>query len=211
MFSLVAASLAACGSENSGSVALGTTPTTTTTVTAPVASTTAPPPTTGAPPRPTTTAPEPPPSDLSGFRTESFRIEHFLTVPPVPVLTAVRVAHHPGFDRVVFDFDNQLPGAVSVRYVDRVVSDGSGEPVAVMGTAFLQVRYEESQAHTDAGAPTVARRIAATGLTTVREIVLAGDYEGYVTVALGLTGRAAFRVIELRNPSRVVVDVRSLT
>ena len=205
--------LAACGGEQSGSVALGGAPTTS-----------APPPTVGptttvssatsptTPPRPTTTVPEPPDEDLSGFQTDPFRKEHVLAVPPVPQLIAIRTAHHPGFDRVVFDFDGPLPGAESVRYVDRVLADGSGEPVTVAGRAFLLVRFEEAQAHTDAGSPTVARRpVLGGGLTTVREIALAGDYEGYVTVAIGVSDKAAFRVIELKSPTRIVVDVRSLT
>lgn len=212
---VAALTLVACGSGKSGTVTLGVAPTST--APAPTAPATTLPPTTSpsptvVPPRPTTTAPEPPDEDLSGFQTDPFRKEHLLAVPPVPVVVGLRSAHHPGFDRVVFDFDGQLPGAVSVRYVDRVTADGSGDPVTVAGRAFLLVRFEEAQAHTDAGMPTIARRPAlGGGLTTVREIALAGDYEGYVTVALGVSDKAAFRVIELNNPARVVVDVRSLT
>jgi len=205
---VTALSLVACGDGQSGSVSLGAAPTTS--APAPTLAPT----TTVAPPAaaPTTTVPEPPDSDLSGFQTDPFRKEHVLAVPPVPIVTGVRTAHHPGFDRVVFDFQGQLPGAESVRYVDRVVADGSGEPVTVAGRAFLLVRFEEAQAHTDTGSPTLARRPAlAPGLTTIRDIALAGDYEGYVTVAIGVSDRAAFRVIELNNPARVVVDIRSVT
>jgi hypothetical protein len=155
--------------------------------------------------------PEPPVEDLSGFQTDPFRKEHPTAVPPIATVVSVRAAHHPGFDRVVFDLDPSLPGAESVRYVDRVVADGSGDLVTVAGPAYLLVRFEEAQAHTDAGASTIVRRTTPGGLTTIREIVVAGDYEGYVTIALGVSDRAAFRVVELANPARVVVDVRSLT
>ncbi|MGH9280180.1 MAG: AMIN-like domain-containing (lipo)protein [Acidimicrobiales bacterium] len=201
--------LVGCAGAGSGSVPIDLVPTTTTpTTSAPSTTTTTTTTTTAAsastnPPR-TTAASE----ELSGFQTDPFRREHPLSVPPVPVLTAIRSAHHDGYDRVVFEFTGPLPGAVSVRYVDRVIADGSGNAVTVAGQAFLQVRFEEAQAHTDAGAPTVANRTRP-NLPVLTEVVMAGDYEGYVTVALGLTTRAPFRVLELSNPTRVVVDVRA--
>jgi hypothetical protein len=196
--------LAACGSDRqSGSVALDLT---TTTTTAARPSTT--PATTGTtrPPAATTTTGEP--EDLSGFQTDPYRREHPVAVPPVPRIVGIRVAHHSGFDRVVFDVDGPLPGTVDVRSVDRVVSDGSGQPVAVAGQAVLQVRFEGAQAHDDQGRPTVAMRTAA-HLPALDEVVVASDFEGYVTVGLGLTATAPFRVLELSGPTRVVVDVRT--
>ena len=35
------------------------------------------------------------------------------------------------------------------------------------------------------------------------------DFEGRVTFGLGLRDRAGFRVFELRNPNRIVIDVAS--
>lgn len=131
-----------------------------------------------------------------------------MSVPPVAVLTGIRSARHDGFDRVVFDFAGPLPAADTARYVDQVTADGSGQPVMVAGRASLLVRFEQAQAHTDTGSPTIAPRVSP-ALPVVSEIVSAGDYEGYVTIALGLTAKVPFRVFELANPSRVVVDVRS--
>lgn len=203
--------LAGCGAQGSGTVSLGTTSTSTvlTTTTAPAPSTT----TVAAPPTTTvattsTTRPPEPAGNLTGFQTSPYRQERILAVPPIPTVTGIRTARHEGFDRVVFDLTPVLPGAESVRYVDRVVGDGSGLPVAVAGSAFLQVRLEEAQAHTDAGAPTIPLRLQPS-LSTIREIVVAGDYEGYVTVALGLSARTSFRVTALSNPARIVVDVRA--
>lgn len=196
--------LTACGAAGSGTVTLGTTSTSLTTTTVPAATTT----TVGAPATTTTTRPTEPAGNLTGFQTSPYRQERILAVPPIPTVTGIRTARHEGFDRVVFDLAPVLPGAESVRYVDRVVGDGSGLPVAVAGSAFLQVRLEEAQAHTDAGAPTIPLRLQPS-LSTIREIVVAGDYEGYVTVALGLSARTSFRVTALSNPARIVVDVRA--
>lgn len=206
-----AALLVGCGGGGSGSVTLGTAPTTTSTVAAVTTLATTTTTAVVVAPRVTSTTTPEPADDLAGFQTDPFRAEHTVAVPPVPVVTGVRVGHHPGFDRIVFDFDGQLPGAESVRYVDKVVQDGSGDVVTLAGRAFLSVRFEEAQAHTDTGAATVPRKPSVGDLTTVREIAVVGDFEGYVTVAFGVSDKAAFRVIELKNPSRVVVDVRSLT
>ena len=60
----------------------------------------------------------------------------------VSLLTDVRAAAHDGYDRLVFQFRNGLPG-YDVRYVDRpVVADGSGDEVAVDGGAVLLIRME---------------------------------------------------------------------
>ena len=58
------------------------------------------------------------------------------------LLTGVRAASHDGYDRVVFEFRNGVPG-YDVGYVERPVrADGSGEPVEVDGGAVLLVRME---------------------------------------------------------------------
>ena len=38
--------------------------------------------------------------------------------PSVPTLVAIRAAHHPGFDRIVFQFTGGLPTSHHVQYVD---------------------------------------------------------------------------------------------
>ena len=94
-----------------------------------------------------------------------------------------------------------------MRYVDRLIADGSGLPVRVAGRAVLQVRLEPAQAH-DAGGQTSARR-RAFALPNVMTVVRAGDFEGVTTYGIGLARRTAYDVSVLRNPSRVVVDVRA--
>lgn len=127
--------------------------------------------------------------------------------PPVPTLDEIRAAHHPGLDRVVFDFKGGLPSSVRVRYVDRLLADGSGLPVRIAGRAVLKVRFGFAKAH-DAGGQTVAAR-KAFALPNVMTAVRAGDYEAVTTYGLGLAKRTRFEVFTLRNPSRVVIDVRA--
>src|SRR4051794_27837643 len=127
--------------------------------------------------------------------------------PATPTLVAIRAAHHPGFDRVVFVFRGGLPASRRVGYVRTLVADPSGLPVRVAGRAVLQVSLSAARAR-DAGGPTAAsRRVFTTPnvVTTVRS----GDFEGVLTYGIGLAKRTPFHVSTLRRPSRVVVDVRA--
>jgi hypothetical protein len=124
-----------------------------------------------------------------------------------PTLVAVRAAHHPGFDRIVFEFRGGLPSRHSVRYVDRLVGDASGLPVRIAGRAILQARFAPARAH-DAAGQTVRTRTAFP-LPDIMTTVQSGDFEGVTTYGIGLAKRTPFHVSTLRGPSRVVIDVRA--
>lgn len=127
--------------------------------------------------------------------------------PPVSTLTGIRTAHHPGFDRIVFDFAGPVPETHRVRYVDEVVSSGSGKPVRVAGRARLEVVFSPADAHNADGATT--RRRTAYALPNVLTTVRASDFEAVLTYGVGLARKAAFEVFTLDDPSRVVIDVRA--
>jgi hypothetical protein len=55
----------------------------------------------------------------------------------VPTLVGIRAAHHPTFDRIVFDFSGGLPATREAAYVPELIGDGSGLPVPVAGRAIL--------------------------------------------------------------------------
>lgn len=115
-----------------------------------------------------------------------------------PRLVDVRFARHRGFDRLVFDFRGGVPEA-DFRYVRRVRLDPSDRPVFVPGRAFLLLRFEPARARS------FPRGVQFTDLANVRGFRLVGDFEGVVTVAVGLRNRVGVRVFEL--PGRVVVDI----
>jgi hypothetical protein len=127
--------------------------------------------------------------------------------PDTPTLVAIRASHHPGFDRIVYEFAGGLPARTRVRYVDRLIADGSGLPVRVAGRAVLRVIFEGTQAHDDQG-QTVTRR-KAFALPNIMTTVRAGDFEGVTTYGVGLAKRTPFEVFTLQNPTRVVIDIRA--
>ena len=123
-----------------------------------------------------------------------------------PTLTDVRAGGHTGFDRVVFEFSGAVPEH-RVGYVDQLVQDGSGRPVAVAGAADLEVVFRGANAHRQDGSPTISPRRFSTGLTAVKEVVQAGDFEAVVTYGIGVDRKRPIKVSTLSNPSRLVIDV----
>ncbi|AGC41868.1 hypothetical protein MYSTI_00518 [Myxococcus stipitatus DSM 14675] len=128
---------------------------------------------------------------------------------PQATLRSVRAGAHPDFDRVVFEFEGtQLPGYRVEYPKEPVVQCGSGDVVSLAGKAQLQVSLMPARAHTDAGQPTVATREQKVALPVVVELERICDFEGEVSWALGTQGTAPFRIMELKEPPRLVVDVR---
>jgi hypothetical protein len=122
-------------------------------------------------------------------------------------LVAFRTATHPGFDRMVFQFRGGTPG-FNVRYVARIVQDGSGATVSLLGTRFLAIRFAAARAHPQNGSRLNVPRVRTPLFRSIRQVKLAGDFEGVVSYGAGIAGRRAFRVFRLTSPPRIVVDVR---
>lgn len=129
--------------------------------------------------------------------------------PPAVTLRAVRIGTHEGYDRTVFEFDGpRLPG-YHLAYVKTPVQQcGSGDDVTPPGEAALEVRFTPARAHDDQGQATVAQRTLKPALPSVLALERLCDFEGEVTWVLGTARRAPFRVLELKDPMRLVLDVR---
>jgi hypothetical protein len=127
----------------------------------------------------------------------------------IALLTDVRAARHPGFDRVVLEFSGSgLPG-YHVEYVDSPVRRcGSGETTPIRGDGWLEVRMAPAAAHDAAGQATIAERERLLDLPVVRELELTCDFEEVVTWVLGAASPNRYRVLELTDPPRLAVDVR---
>jgi hypothetical protein len=121
-------------------------------------------------------------------------------------LFGASAACHPTFDRFVVRARFVTP-AYRARYVRRIVSDGSGDPVALPGTKRIRVLFPEARAHRESNGSALVPRVLTPGCPNLRQIKLAGDFEGVVTFGLGLRRKTGFRVFRLTSPARVVIDV----
>ncbi len=128
-------------------------------------------------------------------------------------LIGVRSGRHDCYDRLVVDLSGPAAGA-RVQYVDKVVMDGSGAPVALRGAARLQI-VVLAPAYNQNGSPTYRpadprELVNVTGYRTFRQVAWAGSFEGQTTLGLGVRARLPFRVFQLTGPgshTRLVIDV----
>jgi hypothetical protein len=128
----------------------------------------------------------------------------------VPRLVEIRAAHHPGFDRVVFEFQGGLPDLGALRWASNPPTlDPSDLPSFVQGNAFITVVFMGATGmSTTPPFPTTygpARR--AYDLPNVSHLVVVGDYEAVIEVAIGVMARTdVLRATALHSPSRWVIE-----
>jgi hypothetical protein len=127
-------------------------------------------------------------------------------------LTAVRVAHQTGFDRIVFEFAPQ-PGAtahipaytVSRQASAKFMKDPSGLPVTMRGSAGLRIVF-----HGASGATSFSSsRDQIVNLPVVQEVEQLGDFEAVLSWGAGLSQASCIRTPELSSPTRLVIDVQT--
>lgn len=119
----------------------------------------------------------------------------------------IRVGGHDGFERIVIEFENQLP-SYHIEYVDEpYIQCGSGNQLWLTGDALLKISFFPAMAHNEKGERMVQ---SSQGIffPIIKEVEIACDYEGEVTVLAGVGEPKPFAATEFRGPARLVVDIR---
>ena len=125
------------------------------------------------------------------------------------LLKDVRSGRHANYDRVVFEFKGTALPSFKIEYIDKPVrSCGSGEVVPLAGDAWLSVRFSGANAHTEAGEATIKDRARSPNLPVVKDLKLICDLEAEVEFVMGVSSPNKYRVLELKSPARLVVDIR---
>lgn len=140
------------------------------------------------------------------------KLERQIALPPPitrpVILTKVENMSCGGYDRVIFEFDRAIP-SYTAEYVDRPIrACGTGRVIPVAGDAWLKVRFAPAKAHTAAGQATISQRNRMVNYANLRQLVSVCDFEGSVEWVLGVSRPSQFRISELNNPPRLVLDVR---
>jgi hypothetical protein len=127
-------------------------------------------------------------------------------------LTDVRAGRHDCYDRLVVDLAGPASG-YRVEY-GAVTMDGSGQPVALRGTAPLRVVVlapaYDVQGHSTYQPANARELVNVAGYSALRQVAWAGSFEGQSTIGVGVRARLPFRVFVLAGPgsgARLVVDV----
>lgn len=121
-------------------------------------------------------------------------------------ISAVRVAHHDGYDRLVIGFatSNALPSYTVQRQSSSTFTrDASGASVSLEGSAGIKIVLHNADITPGVPADQKPR------LPEVREIANIGNFERVVSYGVGLHDQACIRVFELSGPSRLVIDVQT--
>jgi hypothetical protein len=127
----------------------------------------------------------------------------------VSLLTNVRTSSSPAYERIVFDFATSLPNW-HIEYIDKPVrSCGSGDVVDIAGQNFLEIRFTPTNAHDTAGHPTMAWREKQFSYRNLLEIEQTCDFEAVTTWVAGVRSPSQYRVMELQNPPRIVIDLKN--
>lgn len=125
-------------------------------------------------------------------------------------VTDIRISHHDGFDRVVYELDGSGVPGWTVGYVSQAVEEASGMVLEIDGRATLWVALTGSGYPSETGAvpfshPTSVR---GAGTTVVTEVEGWSAFEGTTGSFIGVAEQElAFRVFLLDHPLRVVVDI----
>jgi hypothetical protein len=106
----------------------------------------------------------------------------------------------------VFQLDGPIPAYYSVRYVPVVRLDGSGEPLRLRGSAFLEV-VVRAPTHDEDYRPVLTPTRLRPDFPALREVNAPASFEGQTTAGIGVAQRVGFRVMELTGPTRIVIDL----
>jgi hypothetical protein len=126
----------------------------------------------------------------------------------VSTVRAMRSAAGADYDRFVIEFEQGLPG-YHIEYVDRPVrSCASGHVIELPGDAWLSIRMQPAAGHSDAGRAVPLPNAAGQDARNFLKVAVACDFEADYTLVLAVRSPGKYRVLELANPDRLVVDVR---
>ena len=115
-----------------------------------------------------------------------------------------------GFDRITFEYiEDDSPG-FEIRPTDPpFTQDGSGQPMTVNGSSFMQLTLTAATKLADDGSLTYTGPTNfEPGFPQLVQLIERGDFEAVNSWYVGLNGGDCTRAAVLTGPSRIVIDVQ---
>lgn len=114
-------------------------------------------------------------------------------------LSKVRVAKNKGFDRIVFEFEGEI-NSYSVYYLPSN-KDAEGEKITIAGKVFMNIDLY--------GMPCETQDYPEGKLKfPIIQQISGGVFEGIQDFVIGVKAEKLYRVQELKNPVRLVIDFK---
>jgi hypothetical protein len=123
-------------------------------------------------------------------------------------LVKVRVGTHAGYDRVVFEFADGVPGFTLDEATPPLVEDASGRELDVDGNAFWQLVMRDASRTDLDGDEMLTQTDYTPNFPKLTELIEGGDFEAVSTWYFGLEAGSCVRVLTLQHPSRLVFDIQ---
>ena len=126
--------------------------------------------------------------------------------PATAFVDAIRTGAHAGYDRVTIEFKNGQPASISIRPQAGTTFNQapSGKPDTLAGKNGILVIIRGADAHTAYN----ALRDLKTSYPSLAEVRILEDFEGQVSLGLGVKQAACYRASVLSDPVRLVIDTQ---
>ena len=148
-----------------------------------------------------------PVANVTPFVCSASKLNVAAAAPGLANVNAVRTGAHTGYDRLVVQFAGAQPGKVEItpQSTASFLGAPSGAATKVAGAHGIKVLMKGADMHTLYSGP----RSLKSDYVALRETRVIEDFEGYVSLGLGVNGSNCYRAFVLTNPTRLVVDIQT--
>lgn len=124
-------------------------------------------------------------------------------------LCKISVSQHKGFDRLVFQFDSGKSKYI-IQYLPSNIypTEAGDKKITIAGNYFLLLNIYNFAVGDEMPCKLKTYPQNKLNFAVLSQIKQGGWFEGIMDFMIGVKDKKPFRVIELRNPSRVVIDFK---
>lgn len=129
--------------------------------------------------------------------------------PSVGSLCKIRVGRQKGFDRIVLEFDGGKPEYI-IQYLPSNIysTDAGDEEIKFAGKVFMQISLYGMRHMGDLSCQLQSYPKGKLKLPSVQQINEEVWFEGIRDFLIGVKSKKPFRIQELTNPSRLIIDFK---